>query len=407
MTSQFSLKKDFPIFVTRPDLVYLDNAATSLTPSCVLKAMDDYYSSCRGTVTRGVYQISEEATSQYESVRERTAVFLNTKPEQIIFMPGTTHGLNMIASGLRDDIKPHHTIITTALNHHAHFVPWQRLVDPDHFFVCPLTDTLGIDEDFLLTHIDENTFLVALPLISNVTGGRIDAPSLTRKIKDINPRTLIVLDAAQAMLNESVTPEDYSCDFLCFSGHKMYGPTGIGVLWGKTEALSLLEPFVVGGDMITEVTTTHTTYRALPHRLEPGTPNISGVIGLGAAIDYIGNLDLSQLHNHKHGLIAYCFDELQNAFGDDITIFSDPGNITSILSFALKGIHPHDLAGYLDTHNICVRAGNHCAQPLHYEFLGIPATTRISVGAYTTRADIDFFINKTKEARMLYQKPTV
>ncbi len=396
-----NLKKDFALLRNNPDLIYLDSAASSLTPDTVVEAMNAYYHTYRANIARGVYALSEKATQEYERVRENVADFIGaTDSTEIIFTSGTTMSINMIAFGLTQTIENTDHIALSAMEHHANFIPWQRIVAKDRFDIISLDADGRIDEDDFTKTISSKTKILALPVVSNVLGTINPIKKLIQKARAINPDIIVVVDAAQAVPHLAIDVVDLDCDFLVFSAHKMCGPTGVGVLWGKKERLEQLTPLFTGGEMIAEVTRTHTTFTTLPHRLEAGTPNIAGVIGLGTAIDYLQSIGMDAIREHDQSLLTTALDALTESFGDDLTIFGpkDPHSRSSTLSFTYKNYHPHDIAAILDRNrNIALRAGNHCAMPLHIDVLGVSATARASFYFYNDTTDIDALISGLRD----------
>jgi len=398
------IKKDFNIFKNNPDLVYLDSAATSFTPNIVVDAMDDYYYNYRANTSRGVYELSETATTKYEQSREKVAKFICAKTSEIIFTSGTTASINTISFGIKKELHPDSEILVTASEHHSNLVPWQRLVSKNRFSILRLNEEGKIDLTHFKKKITKNTKILALAHVSNVLGTIHPIKQLINIAKKINPEIITVIDGAQSIPHIKIDVKDLGCDFFVFSAHKMCGPTGVGVLYGKKKQLENLTPLFSGGDMIDEVSFSKTTFAKLPKRLEAGTQNIAGVIGLGTAIDYLENLNLEKIRAHETKLLAYLQDSLSENFGDKITIFG-PKNISKrsgVLSFSFEKYHPHDIASILDTYaKICVRAGNHCAMPLHTDVLQVVATTRVSFYFYNTKSDIDMFIEGLKEVKRI------
>lgn len=386
---EYDYTVDFPLYANHPDLAYLDSAATSLTAQVVLDKMDEYYTQYGTNVSRGVYSLCEQATAEYESVREKAAKFVNAQSsDEIIFTSGTTTGLNMLTHGL--SITPRDHVIVTAMDHHANFVPWQIATDEGKFQIINITSDGILDLDDLKKKLSSETKILSLPYISNVLGTVNPVAQIVTIAREINPNIIIVIDAAQAAPHIKIDVQALDCDFLALSSHKMYGPTGTGILWGKIDQLEKLKPFITGGDMIAEVTTNGTTYRDLPHRLEAGTPNVAGVLGFGAAIDYINSIGYEKIAIQEQQLLTYTLESLTSVPG--ITIYGpqDSSQRVGVISFSIDSIHPHDVAAVLDQEAcVAVRAGNHCTMPLHTEYLNIPATTRVSLGIYNTEDDID------------------
>jgi cysteine desulfurase/selenocysteine lyase len=395
-------KKDFAIFKHHPDLIYLDSGATSLTPDCVLKKEKEYYTQYNANIARGVYSLSEKATNEYEKVRQITATFLNANEQEIIFTSGTTMSLNMIAFGLTNFIKKDDIILTTAMEHHANFIPWQKLAQEKkaNFKIVNIDEQGRLDLVDLKNKIKTNTKILALTYVSNVLGIINPLEKIIKFARQKNPKIIIIVDAAQATPHLMLDVKKIDCDFLAFSTHKMLGPTGVGVLWGKYEKLELLKPMLTGGEMIDEVNCQQSSFTKLPHRLEAGTPNIAGVIAFGEALKYLQKIGLKNIQIHEKKLLKYAIKKIKENFGEKITIYG-PRSIkerSGLISFTFQNYHPHDIASILDgEENVCVRAGMHCAMPLHREFLKIPATTRASFYFYNNFNDIDKLIAGLKK----------
>jgi cysteine desulfurase / selenocysteine lyase len=393
------VRLDFPLLRTHQDLIYLDSAATSLKPQIVLDAMNRYYTDYGANIHRGLYAISEEASSEYEETRQVVADFINAPSSQeIIFTRNATESVNLITYALgREMVDPGDQIVTTVIEHHANFVPWQQLAfqhDAEFKVIdCLENGDLDIYDETgridLSGIITTKTRFCALTLVSNVLGTVQPVKEIIKAIRAINPKTLILVDAAQAVPHMPVDVQDLDCDFLALSSHKMCGPTGVGVLWGRNEILAHMPPFLFGGAMIREVRIEETTYDESPHRFEAGTPDIAGVIGLKAAVRYLQGVGMQTLYKHEQELGATLLKQLQEAFGTKIRILGADSRLPRIglAAFELEGCHPHDVAALLDEENIAVRAGNHCAMPLHAR-LKANATTRASLYLYTTHDDI-------------------
>ena len=394
-----SYKTDFPIYDTHPDLVYLDSAATALTPQIVLDKMSEYYNQYGTNVSRGIYEICEQATAQYENVRQKAATFVNaTTAEEIVFTNGTTHSLNILAHGIKPQKNDLNVAVTT-MDHHANFVPWQ--LKAKHFSVVTLDDQYNIDINDLREKITSKTDVLAFPYISNVLGTINPVNKIVKIAKKINPDIITVLDAAQAAPHIPINVQELGCDFLAFSGHKVYGPTGTGILWGKKEQLEKIKPLLSGGDMISAVTAEKTTLRSLPYRLEAGTPNIAGIIGMGKAFDYLEKIGFDSIKKHEQELKSYTQEKLQKL--KYIEIHGPRHHNIGVISFSVENIHPHDIASILDTEKkIAIRAGNHCAMPLHNDYISKVATNRISLGLYNTKKDIDILIEGLKIAKKTF-----
>jgi cysteine desulfurase/selenocysteine lyase len=397
-----NIKRDYDIFVRNENLVYLDSCATSLTPRTVTAKILEYYNSYNANIARGTYHISTKATEEYELSREFVANFLSAKTKEIVFTSGTTASLNMIAHGLSHIISTQDNIVTTAMEHHANFIPWQQLaqnVDAD-FRITPITKSGKLDINALINLIDKNTKILTLTHVSNVLGTINPIKEIIQKVRNKNSNTIIIIDAAQSIAHLTIDVTDIDCDFLAFSAHKVFGPTGVGVLYGKSEKLEILKPLFTGGEMIQEVTSSYTTFRELPHRLEAGTPNIAGVTALQESINYINLFNIKEIWEHEQKLLQYCINSLINEFGNNIKIFgpTDTKLRSGAISFTFKNYHPHDIATILDDKmNIAIRAGQHCAMPLHLEILKVPATTRVSFSIYNDKTDVDKLIQGLQE----------
>ncbi|MGB9883532.1 MAG: aminotransferase class V-fold PLP-dependent enzyme, partial [Microgenomates group bacterium] len=374
------IKKDFPIFQNQPGLVYLDSTATSLKPKLVIEKINEYYQKYSANIFRGVYPLSEKATEEYEKTREKVASLINGQPQEIVFTRNTTESINLVAYSLgRKIIEKNDEIVTTILEHHSNFVPWQMLALETGavFKVINLADDgrlnifykekSGVEKIKLDKVITKKTKILALTYISNVLGTVNPIKEIVKEARKINPKIIIVVDAAQAAPHLKIDVKDLDCDFLAFSSHKMLGPTGVGVLWGRFELLKEMYPFNFGGEMISEVFVDRTIFKDPPHKFEAGTPSIAEVIGLGAAVDYLQSIGLNKIEDHEKKLVRYAYEKLKNEFGKNIKVLGE-GNIKSragILAFDFFGIHPHDVASVLAESGVCIRSGHHCAQPLH------------------------------------------
>lgn len=397
-----NIKSQFPIFQNHPNLVYLDSAASTQTPQTVLDAMNEYYKNYRSNIHRGLYDLSATATEKYEEARAKVAHFIGAEKNEIIFTSGTTHGLNFLASSLGKNLKKGDNIVLTQLEHHANLVPWQMVAKERgvelRFIELENFDVKGESTKNL---IDKNTKIVSFSLVSNALGTIILANEIIDEAKKVGATT--VVDAAQAMAHMGLDVKVIDCDFLVFSGHKMYGPTGIGVLYGKKEKLEILEPYFYGGDMIREVTYENSTWANIPERFEGGTPNIAGAIGLGAAVDFIQSIGHLHIVDHEVRLTEKFFPELQKIEGVKIIGLKFGENRIGVISFVVDGVHPHDIAEILNRDQICVRAGHHCCMPL-MKLLELPGTVRVSVGIYNTEEDIEKFIEGIKKVKAIFKK---
>jgi len=399
------IKKNFPILQNDPTLVYLDSAATALKPESVLVAMDQYYREYSSNVARGLYPIAEMATTAIDQVREKVATFIGGKKEGIVFTASATHSINIVAIGLRERMKKGGNIVVTALEHHSNFLPWKELaqVTEGELRIAPITKDGLIDPEMIATLIDEKTLLVALSAVSNVFGLINPVEEIVASIRKKNSQTLILIDACQAVGHVPVSRTDWGVDFLVFSGHKLFGPTGIGVLSGETRSLALLGPVNVGGGTILDPLSIPAKYKDGPERFEGGTPNIAGIIGLGAALDFIDTLGLASIQRHEQELAQYTIRRLQETFGEKIHIIGslDRAVRLGIITFTFAHIHPHDIAHLLGEKNICIRAGEHCARPLH-QMLTLPASARLSLSAYNDESDIEKLIKGLKSALQVF-----
>ena len=388
------IREDFPILdqmVNGKPLVYLDNAATTQKPQVVIAALVNYYTSDNSNVHRGVHTLSQRATEDFDIGRSKARQFLNAGSDQeIIFVKGTTDGINLVAqSYARPNLGEGDDIIISTMEHHSNIIPWQVLCQEKgaHLRVIPISDAgeLLIDEyEKLLT---PRTKLVAITHVSNVLG----TVNPIEQIVEIahNRGVPVLVDGAQAVPHMAVDVQKLGCDFYVFSGHKIYGPTGIGVLYGKSELLEAMPPYQLGSEMIKSVTFEHTIYNDLPFKFEPGTPHIAGVIGMGAAIDYLNGIGMDRIDAYEHDLLEYGMECLSGIDGVQL-IGTAPGK-SSVMSFVMDSAHPHDIGTILDTEGVAVRTGHHCAQPLMHRF-GVPATARASLSFYNTKDEIDLLV---------------
>jgi cysteine desulfurase/selenocysteine lyase len=388
------IREDFPILdqmVNGKPLVYLDNAATTQKPQVVIDALVNYYTSDNSNVHRGVHTLSQRATEDFDIGMSKARQFLNAGSDQeIIFVKGTTDGINLVAqSYARPNLGEGDDIIISTMEHHSNIIPWQVLCQEKgaHLRVIPISDAgeLLIDEyEKLLT---PRTKLVAITHVSNVLG----TVNPIEQIVEIahNRGVPVLVDGAQAVPHMAVDVQKLGCDFYVFSGHKIYGPTGIGVLYGKSELLEAMPPYQLGSEMIKSVTFEHTIYNDLPFKFEPGTPHIAGVIGMGAAIDYLNGIGMDRIDAYEHDLLEYGMECLSGIDGVQL-IGTAPGK-SSVMSFVMDSAHPHDIGTILDTEGVAVRTGHHCAQPLMHRF-GVPATARASLSFYNTKDEIDLLV---------------
>jgi len=404
-----NIRKDFPILDIRvrdnKPLVYLDNASTTQKPKQVIDTITNYYNNYNANIHRSVYSIAEKATEAYEKTRDKVAKFINApKREEIIFVRGTTEGINLVAYAWgRKNIKEGDIIVTTEYEHHSNIVPWQLLVKEKGAKL----EYIGVDDDgeLILDQLDKylatgKVKLVTFSLMSNVLGTISDYEKIISKCKQAGVKTLV--DAAQAVPHMRVDLEKLGCDFFAFSGHKMLGPTGVGVLWVKKEVLETMDPFHGGGDMIREVHKYETTWNDLPYKFEAGTPNIADVIGFGAALDYLSNLGMDNVRNHEIELTKYALEKMSQIKGIVIYGTKDISKRGGVISFNFHDIHPHDIATIVDREGIAIRSGHHCAQVL-MERLDVAATNRASFYIYNTKDDVDKLIQSLAKVSELFK----
>lgn len=389
------IRKQFPVLALHDQdpkpFAFLDSTATTQKPNAVIDAMDNFYRKHYSSVKRGVYAMTAQTTDAYESARKKVAQHIHAKSErEIVFTRGTTASINLVAwSYGRKNFRPGDEIVISALEHHANIVSWQLIGEErgTKLKVIPVAD----DGDLILEKIPElivpgKTKMLAMTHISNTVGTENPIKEIIRTVRSIDPEIKILIDAAQSAPHKSIDVQDIDCDFLAFSGHKMYGPTGIGVLYGKFELLENMPPLEGGGEMIDHVTFERTTFAPPPDRFEAGTPPIAEVIGLGAAIDWIDGIGIDSIYEHEQEILRYAEAALGQIPG--LHILGNPKRRGSLLSFTLDGIHPHDAATLLDEDGIAVRSGHHCAEPVMDRF-GVPATIRASFGAYSQKWEID------------------
>ncbi len=394
-----SFKNDFPILnqkVNGLPLIYFDNAATSQKPNCVLETLDNYYSKYNSNVHRGVHELSQQATNAYEASRETVSEFIGSrKSNQIVFTKGTTDGINLVArSWAAENLKRGDEILISTMEHHSNIVPWQMVCDQigAKLIVAPIDQKGQLIMDEMIKMISSKTKLISISHVSN-TLGTINPIS---EIIDIGHKNncKVLIDAAQSIPHFSVNVEELNCDFLVFSGHKIFGPTGVGVLYVKEEIYKEMKPFMGGGDMIKEVTFDKTTYNEPPFMFEAGTPNIAGVIALAKAISYVQQIGMSNINNLENELLSYATEELCKI--DKLNIVGTATQKASVISFNFEGIHPFDIGTLLDQMGIAIRTGHHCTQPL-MDFYKIPGTARASFAFYNTKEEIEIFIKSLKK----------
>ena len=397
------IKKDFPL-LENENITYLDSGATTQKPIKVIKAVEEFYQKYNANPHRGAYSLSVEATEQYENTRTKIAKFINAKHrEEIIFSKNATESLNLIAYsyGL-DNLKKDDEVVISIMEHHSNLVPWQKMTKQtgSKLNYMYINENYQITDEEIESKITDKTKIVGITHVSNVLG---TINNVKKIIKYAHKKgAIVIVDASQSIPHMKIDVQDLDADFLVFSGHKMLAPLGIGVLYGKREILNKMTPFLMGGDMIEYVYEQDTTFAPLPNKFEAGTQNVEGVIGLGAAIDYIENLGYDKIQEIEHEVISYARQELSKQ--DYLTLYTIPNeeNHSSVISFNIKGVHPHDVASILDSEGVCVRSGNHCAQPL-MRFLGIDSTCRASFYIYNTKEDVDKLVKALDKAYNMFK----
>ena len=398
-----NIKKDFPL-LENENITYLDSGATTQKPIKVIKAVEEFYQKYNANPHRGAYSLSVEATEQYENTRTKIAKFINAKHrEEIIFSKNATESLNLIAYsyGL-DNLKKDDEVVISIMEHHSNLVPWQNITKQtgSKLNYMYINENYEITDEEIESKITDKTKIVGITHVSNVLG---TINNVKKIIKYAHKKgAIVIVDASQSIPHMKIDVQDLDADFLVFSGHKMFAPLGIGVLYGKREILNKMTPFLMGGDMIEYVYEQETTFAPLPNKFEAGTQNVEGVIGLGAAIDYIENLGYDKIQEIEHGVISYARQELSKL--DYLTLYTTPNeeNHSSVISFNIKGVHPHDVASILDSEGVCVRSGNHCAQPL-MRFLGIDSTCRASFYIYNTKEDVNKLVKALDKAYNMFK----
>ena len=394
MLDVLKIRKMFPLYEKHPNIVYMDTGATSLKPKCVLDKMNEYYSEYGVNIHRGVYQLSYNATNEYDIAREKVARFINAKFEEVVFTRNVSESLNFLALTYgKDNLKEGDVVITSELEHHSSVLPWMKMCGEKK----AVLEYIPLDKDGRITVsnfekvMNEKVKIVALTYVSNVMGYMTPIKEIIEIAHKYN--AIVIVDAAQAVPHMKVDVKELNADFLAFSGHKMMGPTGIGVLYGKKELLKKLDPLYYGGDMNDEVNKYDVTVKEIPFRFETGTPAIAEVIGLGEAVDFINEIGYENIHNHCSELYNYTIKKLEEI--DGVVIYNKNPEV-SIISFNIEGVHPHDAASVFDEAGICLRAGHHCAQ-LITKWLKCVGTLRGSFYIYNDYKDADLFIEKVKE----------
>ena len=394
-----SIRKDFPILNTSINgnkLIYLDNAATSQTPNCVINSISDYYKNLNSNIHRGVHSLSQMATEKYEDTRKKFKSHFNAKSSsEIIFTSGTTHSINLVSSGFSKFLNIDDEIIVSQLEHHSNIVPWQMLCEKTgaKMKVIPMNNIGELDLNEFSKMLSAKTKVVFVNHVSNALGTVNDIEEIIRLSHSVGAAVLI--DGAQAVPHFNVDVTKLDVDFYVCSAHKFCGPTGVGILYGKEEWLNKLPPYQGGGEMIDEVSFEKTTYSELPNKFEAGTPNIAGVIASGIALDYINNIGLSNIKDYEDYLLNYATEKLLEI--DGLKIYGESNDKTSVISFNIKNIHPYDIGSLIDNLGIAVRTGHHCAQPI-MDFFNIPGTIRVSFCFYNTTREIDTLVDALKKA---------
>ena len=399
-----NFKDEFPILQERK-ISYLDSGATTQKPQCVIDAIESYYKECNANPHRGAYSLSIEATEKYESTREKIAKFINAKNrEEIIFSKNATESLNLIAYsyGL-DNLKKDDEVVLSIMEHHSNLVPWQYVTKKTNSKLkfMYINKDYELSKEEIESKITDKTKVVGITHVSNVLG---TINNVKKIIKYAHKKgAVVIVDASQSIPHMKIDVQDLDADFLVFSGHKMFAPLGIGVLYGKKELLNKMTPFLMGGDMIEYVYEQNTTFAPLPNKFEAGTQNVEGVIGLGAAIDYIEKIGYKEIQNVEAAITKYAVNELSKLDFLELYITPHLENHSSVISFNIKGVHPHDVASILDSNGVCVRSGNHCAQPL-LRYLGMDSTCRASFSIYNTKEDVDNLVEALKKAYKMFEK---
>jgi len=385
-----NIREDFPILkkqINGKQLIYFDNAATSQTPTCVINSISNYYNNYNSNIHRGVHSLSEEATEAYEKARKKIQIHFNAKhKEEIIFTSGTTHSINIVSNGFLDLMGEDDEIIVSGLEHHSNIVPWQMMCKKTNskLKVIPLDKNGELDLKEFKNLVSKKTKLVFLNHVSNALGIINPIEEIIQISHSYN--ALVLIDGAQSAAHFEIDLQKLNVDFFTASAHKLCGPTGVGFLYGKKELLEKIEPFMGGGEMISDVTFEKTTYAEIPHKFEAGTPNISGVIAFGVALDYMNSLGFENIRQYEDKLLKYATEKLKEI--DGLIIYGDVKNKTSVISFNISGIHSYDIGSILDKYGVAVRTGQHCAQPIMDHF-DIPGTVRVSLSFINTFEEID------------------
>ena len=401
-----AVRADFPILGTQvhgKPLVYLDSGASAQKPRVVIDAERRVYEEMYANVHRGVHDLSMRASDAYEAARGKVAAFIGApSAKEVIFLRGTTEAINLVAQTYgRVNVKKGDEILITALEHHANIVPWQMLCEEKEakLKIAPINDAGEVEMDAFLKLLSARTKIVAMAHVSNALGTILDVKAMTAAVREHAGNAVVLIDGAQSVPHMQVDVKAIGCDFYCFSAHKMYGPSGIGALWGRKSLLDAMPPWQGGGDMILSVTFEKTTYNETPFKFEAGTPNIAGTIAFGAAVDYLSGLGLKAVASAEHSLLEYGTGALSSLPG--LRLIGTAAQKASVLSFVIEGVHPHDAGSILDYEGVAVRTGHHCAQPVMDRF-GVPATIRASLGVYNTREDIDVLVRGIRKVQEMF-----
>ena len=398
------IRKDFPIFSNRA-IAYLDSGATTQKPIQVIEKINEFYNKNNANPHRGAYSLSIEATSEYEKARSKVSKFINSRySEEIIFTKNATESLNLIAYSYgMENLKQDDEIVISIMEHHSNLVPWQKVskVTNSKLNYMYINENFEISDEEIEAKITDKTKIVGITHVSNVLG---TINNVKKIIKYAHKKgAIVIVDASQSIPHMKIDVQDLDCDFLVFSGHKMLAPLGIGVLYGKKSILNNMSPFFMGGDMIEYVYEQETTFAPLPNKFEAGTQNVEGVVGLGAAIDYIENFGYDNIQKIEKTLIKYARSELSKLDFLDLYMTPNEENHSSVISFNIKGVHPHDVASILDSEGVCIRSGNHCAQPL-LRYLDFDSTCRASFYFYNTEEDVDRLVKALNKAYEMFKK---
>ena len=396
-------KADFPILKNRK-ISYLDSGATSQKPQCVIDAIKEYYEHNNANPHRGAYALSQDATEAYENTRSKIAKFINSETrEQIVFSKNATESLNLIAYSYgMENVKEGDEVVLSIMEHHSNLVPWQKITSKTgaKLNYMYINDNFEIPDEEIQNKITNKTKIVGITHVSNVLGTINDVEKIIKRAHEVG--AIVVVDGSQSIPHMKIDVQKLGCDFFVFSGHKMLAPLGIGVLYGRKEILNKMTPFLMGGDMIEYVHEQNTTFAPLPNKFEAGTQNVEGVIGLKAAIDYISKIGYDNISKIEKELLSYAYDRLKSLDYLELYMTNNVENHSGVISFNIKGVHPHDVASILDTENVAVRSGNHCAQPL-MRFLGIDSTCRASFNFYNTKEDVDNLVKGIEKAYSMFK----